>query len=32
MVLPAAGHFLMLQDPAGLNQLLDNAIEDFQTR
>jgi pimeloyl-ACP methyl ester carboxylesterase len=32
MVLPAAGHFLMLQDPAGFNQLLDNAIEDFQTR
>ena len=32
MVLPAAGHFLMLQDPAGFNQLLDNAIEDFLTR
>jgi pimeloyl-ACP methyl ester carboxylesterase len=32
MVLPAAGHFLMLQDPAGLNQLLDKVIEDFPTR
>jgi pimeloyl-ACP methyl ester carboxylesterase len=32
MVLPAVGHFLMLQDPAGFNQLLDNVIEDFLTR
>jgi pimeloyl-ACP methyl ester carboxylesterase len=31
-VLPAVGHFLMLQDPAGFNQLLDNVIEDFLTR
>jgi pimeloyl-ACP methyl ester carboxylesterase len=30
-VLPAVGHFLMLQDPAGFNQLLDNVIEDFLT-
>ena len=32
IVLPAVGHFLMLQDPAGFNQLLDNVIEDFRTR
>ena len=32
MVLPAVGHFLMLQDPAGFNQLLDKVIEDFLTR
>jgi pimeloyl-ACP methyl ester carboxylesterase len=31
-VLPAVGHFLMLQDPAGFNQLLDKVIEDFLTR
>ena len=30
-VLPAVGHFLMLQDPAGFNQLLDKVIEDFLT-
>jgi pimeloyl-ACP methyl ester carboxylesterase len=28
-VLPAVGHFLMLQDPAGFNQLLGKVIEDF---
>ena len=32
MVLPGVGHFLMLQDPAGFNQLLDKVIEDFLTR
>lgn len=31
-VLPAAGHFLMLQDPAGFNQLLDNVVDGFLTR
>jgi hypothetical protein len=31
-VLPAVGHFLMLQDPAGFNRLLDKVIEDFLTR
>jgi pimeloyl-ACP methyl ester carboxylesterase len=31
-VLPAVGHFLMLEDPAGFNQLLDDVIEDFLTR
>jgi pimeloyl-ACP methyl ester carboxylesterase len=31
-VLPAVGHFLMLQDPAGFNRLLDDVIEDFLTR
>ncbi len=31
-LLPAAGHFLMLQDPAGFNHLLDNAIDEFMTR
>jgi pimeloyl-ACP methyl ester carboxylesterase len=31
-VLPAAGHFLMLQDPPGFNHLLDNAIDEFLTR
>lgn len=31
-VLPAAGHFLMLQDPAGFNQVLDNVVDEFLTR
>ena len=31
-VRPAVGHFLMLQDPAGFNTLLDEVIEDFLTR
>jgi pimeloyl-ACP methyl ester carboxylesterase len=31
-VLPDVGHFLMLQDPAGFNALLDEVIEDFLTR
>jgi pimeloyl-ACP methyl ester carboxylesterase len=31
-VLPAAGHFLMLQDPPGFNQLLDNVVDEFLTR
>jgi pimeloyl-ACP methyl ester carboxylesterase len=31
-VLPAVGHFLMLQDASGFNQLLDKVIEDFLTR
>jgi pimeloyl-ACP methyl ester carboxylesterase len=31
-VLPAVGHFLMLQDPAGFNQLLHKVIEDFLIR
>jgi pimeloyl-ACP methyl ester carboxylesterase len=32
MVLPATGHFLMLQDPAGFNPLLETVIEQFPTR
>ena len=32
LVLPATGHFLMLQDPTGFNQLLDNVIEHFPTQ
>jgi pimeloyl-ACP methyl ester carboxylesterase len=31
-VLPAVGHFLMLQHPARFNELLDEVIEDFPTR
>jgi pimeloyl-ACP methyl ester carboxylesterase len=30
-VLPAVGHFLMLEDPTGFNQLLDNVIDDYLT-
>ncbi|HEY3259654.1 MAG TPA: hypothetical protein VGJ95_05185 [Pseudonocardiaceae bacterium] len=29
MCLPAVGHFLMLEDPAGFNRLLDTAMEQF---
>jgi pimeloyl-ACP methyl ester carboxylesterase len=28
-MLPAVGHFLMLQDPGGFNRLLDDVIDDF---
>lgn len=28
-LLPAVGHFLMLQDPSGFNRLLDNTIDEF---
>ncbi len=30
-VLPAVGHFLMLQDPGGVNRLLDEVVDDFLT-